>query len=62
MADRFYIKFQGAVYAEGPICFRDEFGNHASHEDTDDEILDALKHYLDLDEIPKGFEFWRTND
>jgi hypothetical protein len=58
---RWYIRWPGAFYAEGPIALYDE--NKKKVETTSNRrARKLLREHLGFDRLPIGFECWPTDD
>ena len=62
MSIRFYMRFPGSFYAEGPITLCNERGKKLDDTASERAVRKALRSYLNLDRLPRGFEVWPTND
>jgi hypothetical protein len=62
--ERFYIQWPGSFHAEGPISLFSEGarGTPVTHSSSEEEVIDALLGYLNIDELLEGFGWWPTDD
>ena len=61
---RFYIRWPGGFYAEGPIALLSEGteGVPLTHKTSERNVRAAVRAWFDLDRLPNGFEVWSTDD
>lgn len=61
MSKRWYIRFPGAFYAEGPITLRDEDSKEV-HTTSQPRARQCIRRFLSIERLPGGFECWPTNE